>query len=104
MIVRAMSALSPSVRGMFRDKCEELSAWRPLKQGRGVFSEGRGQRFESSWVRHHFQTICPCYRQCHPLLFRLRSAIRIEARSGAGQRRLARREAREPGPLAASPR
>lgn len=74
MIVRAMSVLPPSVRGMFRENCLAMGADCTPKQHRLVFSEGRGQRFESSWVRHHFRQFCPCYRQCHPVLFRVRSA------------------------------
>jgi hypothetical protein len=86
MIVRAMSVQRASVRGMFRDNREGMSVRGPLNRGLGMPSEGRGQRFESSWVRHDFQTFCPCYRPRYPLLFTRRSAQGMPPRSGAMRR------------------
>jgi hypothetical protein len=87
----AVSVLSVSprqVRAMFRHFSGGNASILPLKMDSLAPSEGRGQRFESSWVRHHFRQICPCYRQCHPVLFRVRSAQGICSRRAETRSRL----------------
>ena len=69
MTVRVMSALPASIHVMFSPEKRELRDKRTPKADLGKPSEGRGQRFESSWVRHFLSQICPCFRPSHPLLF-----------------------------------